>query len=404
MRKFDIRIGKKQAEAAVAGKKIYLNYCPADTAYAYPVKDLLEGGEWDYVDCEAGKQGDNDQGIQLMGSCETVVNIVTDDFLSDSSCVKISQKAAKKKKRCISISLLEDDARAKTELGEAAGEIIPVFSYQEASDFLLSTLYYEEPFKSFLGNISNRLHPVLDSVLHGLIIPPDLEIGSDGSVILAVGSTGYSTVNLWVEHGYKIKSKVIIVQKSQHVDKGQPGIPDTEKWYINIVNDDKQNGDSFLDALKSEIDKGLLKKVGKGNKLVILGGLGKTTASFLIPHLAVQAGRMGMDTSIVGTLPFGFDSGHEHYVARKSYEVIKRLSDKIYVYDGKSENQFTASPDMRMNDLFSLIGYSLAVSVNIALGEKGKSAREISISKGNADSVPAGAHRESYGLFDVIIR
>lgn len=403
MRKFDIRIGRKQTEAVVADKRIYLNYCPADTAFAYPVKDLLESGHWDYVDSEAAEQSGNDQDLHMMGSCETVVNIVTDDFLSDSSCVKISQKAFKKKKRCISISLLEDDARARAELGEAAGEIIPVPSYQDVSEYLLFSLYNEEPFKSFLGQFSNKLYSVLDPVLNGLTVPPDLEIGADdNSVILAVGSAAYSTIRMWTKQGYKIKSKLVMVQKSEYV-KGQPDITNAKKWYINIVNDDKQNGDLFIKNLKSEIKKGLVKHVGRAKKLVILGGLGKTTASFLIPHLVAQANKMNIDTSIVCTLPFQFDSNQEHRIAAKSFEVIKRISEKTYVYDGSSEDRFTEAPNMRMNDLFCLIGYALAVSVNVGFNESGKNIREIVISRGE-DDLRENDYKEIYGMYDIIIR
>lgn len=407
MKKFDIRICKKET-IQLNKPIIFLNYHSKDEAFAIPLKDIIEREGIRFV-AGVNTPACREKYGETFSGCDILLSIVTDDFTQDKNCRSALEAAQQCGMRRVSILFTENDSW-KMELGDLLGEIISFSSIQEEIDeYLMSALYYEEPFRTYFGKIDNKFCSVIRSVLHGSIIPPDLKIGNADSVILAVGSMGYSTLKLWMDQGFEIKSKAVLVYKNRDVDRGQPYIGnDIEKWQINIENEDKERGSVFLESLKTSVCEWLQKNVGSNKKLILMGGLGKTTSSFLLPFILNQANQLAIDICVICTLPFSFETKDVHRIARRSFEIIKRISKNTIYYDNADGGRLSVEPIMKMQDMFNLIGYAIAVAVNTGLDIKMNSTKrynqQILITQcGGGTDFSKKVKQGTYGRFEVSI-
>ena len=385
---------------------VYLNYHEGDEVVAVPIKDMMNREMVTYLyGIENIKKAEESDDWDL-GEYDLILNVVTDDFVKNENCIHILKIAKQHGKRIVSIIFNEKDNCQNT-LGELVGESIYFSSLKEnIEDYFLSALYYEAPFSSYIGNVSSKLEKILKPVFKGTIIPPELMIGDSDSVILAVGSMGYSTVRLWMEQGFQIKSKIVLVYKSVDADYGQPSNDmDIEKWCISLLNEEKSEGDKFLDFVKKEVRSWLDVNVGANKKMVIIGGLGKTTSSFLIPFIINQANSLDIQTSVVCTLPFHFESQNVHQLAKRSFNIIKKLSKCTVYYDGNREDAFMQESDLNLQGLFSLIGYGVGIAINEELDSNlnDKSAKQIFILPGNDTEQSRFETYGCYGKYNVCI-
>ena len=188
---------------------VIMNYCSVDEALAIPLKDMFLREGIEFEECSDFVDEDNLES-------KMIISIVTDDFVKDSRCIRSLENGNNKGIRRISI-LFRDGMLSNT-LSEIVGETIKFFELNESiEDYLLGSLYYEEPFKSYLGGHNDELLALVRPLLHGSISPPELTIGNSESVILAIGSMGFSTVKLWQDQGFDIESRVTFVTKNEPV-------------------------------------------------------------------------------------------------------------------------------------------------------------------------------------------
>lgn len=360
MKRIDIRLGER--EKIILDKPVIaLNYCDSDEAFATPVKDIILR---ENLECFRA----NDMEGHAFSDVEMVISIVTDDFLNNPGCKKTLKEAKKQDIRLVSI-LFTDDKTAKNMMGDLLGESFSFSSLKESvEDYLLTALFYEEPFSSYVGGFDDKLRSKLRSVLHGVILPPVIKVGTSESVILAVGSMGYSTVRSWISQEFEIASKVVFVKKNDKVEMGQPILGGEESNWIIGIDEDPANEGKNVKTINDKIYQWLQENVS-GRKLVLMGGLGKTTASLLIPLILVQAKKLSIETVVVCTMPLSFEGKKIKRIADRSLGVIEKVSDCLFVYENERTKDNMDLEFMSMKETFSWVGYVIAVAINEGLSK-----------------------------------
>lgn len=386
---------------------VYLNYHEEDEVFAAPIKDMMNKEMVEYFYGGEIIVREEESANLDLSNCDLILNVVTDDFVKNENCIHILKIAKQNGKRIVSI-FFNNKEDCQNMLGELAGECIYFSSLNECNieDYFMLALYNESPFISYIGNMNSKLETILKPVFKGIIIPPELVIGDTDFVILAVGSMGYSTVRLWMEQGFQIKSKIVLVYKSIDADYGQPSNDmDIEKWCISLLNEEKEDGDKFLDSVKKEVRSWLDSNIGTDKKVVLIGGLGKTTSSLLIPFIINQANSLGIHTSVVCTLPFQFESPNVHQLAKRSFDIIKKISKCTMYYDGKGNDTFMMESEINLQGLFYLIGYGVGIAVNEGLNSNiaDKAAKQIVVLQGNESVKNEFEKHGCYGKYNVFI-
>lgn len=375
---------------------IIMNYCSVDEVIAIPLKDMFlrEGIEYEeYSDL------DGEENLER----KMLISIVTDDFVKDSRCVRNLESG--KNKGIRRISILFRDGMISNTLSEIVGETINFFELNESiEDYLMGSLYYEEPFKSFLGGHNDELLSLLHPLLHGSIIPPELTIGTSDSVILAIGSMGFSTVKLWQNQGFDILSRVIFVTKNENVEMGQPRSSDEASNWVLGINEGESSGNDSVNEINGKIRNWLMKNA-TGKKLILMGGLGKTTASLLIPLILVQAKKLGIDTKVLCTMPLSFEGKKTRNIADRSLCILKRVSDSLFYYENNEAYDIRACPAMSMKSIFCLVGYAIAVAINEGLTreQEFKGIHEIKIRSDKTVREMTVESSGTYGRYEVDI-
>lgn len=358
-KKFDLRLSRKEV-FSIKKSLVLLNYVEDEKIYAAPLKNILEnsGYIWNRLEIE------KDEYDADVTAADIVLNVVTDKFIADKRARRILEAAYRNDVRRVSLIFSENE-KVNDKLQERYGDVVEFDSIdQELEEYLLSSLYYQEPFKSNLGRVDNPVSGVLTPLLKGLIIPPELEIGDSDTVIFAVGSMGYSTIRLWMQE-FQLNARIVVIHKNPKIRFSQPDIKGVDNYYnVRIAKEEEESGKDFLDGLRVQLKEIIKKNVKSGQRLVILGGLGKSTGSFVIPHLNTISKLMGIKTITICSLPFKYESKTSREIADNSLEIIRRLSDKTYIFDSMDERQFKAEPKMNMEDYFRLVGYGLALAVN----------------------------------------
>ena len=357
MEKYNIRITKKesfQLNRATA----FLNYNPADEIFTRPIIQLLTNEGLSYI---TEKESGNEN---TLADCALVINIVTDNFLKDSKRADILIKSKKFGLNQVSILFTDEDSERELPL-EQFGKTISFSGLEESIDeYLLTSLYGREPFRSLIGNVTDELQAELTPILHESVAASGLKIGNEDSIILAVGSMGYSTINMWLNQGFEIRSKVVFVLKSNDVEKGQPDIlPDMNKWILEIENNNKADGAGFIRETHTAVRTWLQDNI-QSKKLILVGGLGKTTSSLLIPIILTQAKKLGINTHSICTLPLWFEPSRSKEIADTSFELIRRVSDSIACFENLDVVSMNPDSSITVNDTFSLVSYAIAVVIN----------------------------------------
>lgn len=379
---------------------VFLNYCGQDEIYAAPLKDIIEHEHIDHV--SSFTEGER----MLLPECEMMISVITPDFMEDMECKKKLKEAQQCGLRRVSILFVEEQETGQ-EIRDLMGESIEFRSLgEEVCDYLMTALYYLEPFQSCLGRVNDALQSVIRSVLRGFPIPPRMKVGDRESVLVAIGSMGYSTIHTWMKQGFDIQSQIVLAVKSETVKKGQPDLDENiQKWVIKIENDGSESGNEFLEKLNHHIRSWLQEHV-QGRKLVLLGGLGKTTASLLLPLILRQADRLGIGTCVVCTMPLSFEPNSVKQIARRSLGVLQNIAGNMICYDNSEMDRIQMDTKANMRDLFYLAGYAMAVAVNLGLESHDVSPKggyRIDISEKGTVPKQNAIYQGSYGKFDVTI-
>ncbi len=379
---------------------VFLNYCGQDEIYAAPLKDIIEYEHIDHVSFFT-------EGEQMpLHECEMMISVITPDFMEDMECKRNLKEAQQCGLRRVSILFVEEE-ETEDEIRNLMGESIEFHSLgEEVCDYLMTALYYLEPFQSCLGRVNDALQPVIQSVLRGFSIPPRMKVGDRESVLVGIGSMGYSTIHTWMKQGFDIQSQMVLAVKSETIKKGQPDLDENiQKWVIEIENDGSESGNEFLEKLNHHIRSWLQEHV-QGRKLVLLGGLGKTTASLLLPLILRQADRLGIATYAVCTMPLSFEPDSVKKIARRSFGVLQNIAGNMIYYDNSEMDQIQMDTKANMRDLFNLAGYAMAVAVNLGLENHDGSQKgcyRIDISEKGIVPKRNAIYQGSYGKFDVTI-
>jgi hypothetical protein len=352
---FDVRVIKNTS----ADKKkpaVYLNYVPEEEAFARPIKQLISRESLVFF---TKKQ--NDEGYSFADSA-LIINLVTKSFLKETSLQDLLREADAHSIRRVSI--IFDACEIADDLKELLGETILLSDLNETiGEYLLTSLYHEYPYFTMLGPVSDNVQLAIKPILADLTKPKKFRIGNEDSVILAVGSMGYSTVKMWVDQGYEIISKVVFVLKSNNADKGQPDFsPDMNKWIIEIDNYMDDDGTEHVKNMHEAVSKWL--KDNDCRNIILLGGLGKTTSTLLIPTILTQAKKLGIRTTTVCTLPLEFESDRTRDMANTSLEIIKQVSDKTIYLKNLAMGCLQEDSDMSVKDIFDIFGYVIAIAIN----------------------------------------
>lgn len=375
---------------------IIINYCSVDEALAIPLKDMFLREGIEYKECSDYEDKENQES-------KMIISIVTEDFVKDSRCMRNLENGKNQDIRRISI--LFHEVMLSNALSEIAGETIKFFELNESiEDYLLGSLYYEEPFKSYLGEYNDELLSLIHPLLHGSIIPPELTIGASDSVILAIGSMGFSTVKLWQDQGFDIVSRVIFVTKNENVEIGQPrSVDEASNWVIGI-NEGESSANDSVNAINNNICNWLMENAS-GKKLVLIGGLGKTTASLLIPLILVQAKKLGINTKVVCTMPLSFEGKKTRNIADRSLCILKRVSDSLFYYENNDAYDIRSCPAMSMKSIFCLIGYAIAIAINESLSKEQdfKGVHEVKIRSDKTGKGMDSRSSGTYGRYEVAV-
>ena len=356
----DIHISLKET-IALSKKVVFINYNPKDEPYTTPLKDLIHRVNMDYATtANLGSTKDN--------AFDLIINIVTENFLNDETCIN-SFSLHSQKPSGISIIFADFGAVQEKlygilgdEMHSSLGEII-IFSElgESLENYLLNALYSKEPFYGKYGILHDELLDKVEAALQELAKPTRFVIGDEDTVILALGSMGYSTIKMWYSQGFDVKSKVVLAVKNEAVFKGQPDFDENvAKW---VVNAEQGYGNDYISDLKFRIAYWLKNNVNE-KRLIIIGGLGKTTTSILMPLIITQAKQIGIDTHIICTIPFSFESKNIKDIADRSLGIIRTISNSNIYLDLGEFGNLKGNDTIPMDEFMTLIGYVLAVAAN----------------------------------------
>ena len=396
MKKFDIRICRTET-LKIDKPEVFLNFNREDTAYYTPLYDLIVN---ENMECVCGAEDYDDSFID---NCEMVINVVTDRFISDAHCMNNLRIANDSSARIVSL-LFFDTETEKIDMSEF-GECISLRDISESvEEYMLTAIYSNDAIKSYVGNVNDEIMLLIKRILYGAIIPPNIQIGDDETMILAIGSMGYSTIQMWNNQGFDVKSDVVIVERNKYVGIGQPDTASyASKWIIGTEEMENATGKEYISILNREIMK-WLQNNAVGKKLILIGGLGKSSASLLLPLILIQANKLHIDSCVACTLPFEFEGKRKMELASRSLAVLKEISTSVYYRDNSTTKDYCPEKNTPISELFELVGYSIAIAVNDWISDdcKRKGVKKIFITKrheNNAIEKQIG----TYGRFEILV-
>lgn len=224
---------------------------------------------------------------------------------------------------------------------------------------------------------------IRSGIMNRKIQIPKITLNGDGkTAIILCGSYGYSFANELVKgikrKQYEINGEVPIylLTKNKQADMGQPLNDDVRKILEGIVHIDVSEIEiphSILNADVYEFVRGMKLLY---NRIILIGALGKSFSSRIMPLICLQALNVDINVSAVCVKPFLFESSGVKEVADISFDVINTLCRDVFRFELIDEGRYQDEKKLSFEKQQEKLSFDVVEAVKSVL-EKDKEVEHV---------------------------